>query len=119
MASTPEGLVKLKVRKLLAEYVGMYSFWPVPSGYGKTTLDVLCCYRGRFFSIETKAPGKKPTLRQMEEMIDIETAMGKSFIIAGVDSPAFKRLTDWLDNLTETIPNDPDLTTDPVRRRTL
>ena len=27
-------------------------------------MDFLGCYRGRFFAIETKAPGKKPTLRQ-------------------------------------------------------
>lgn len=116
MATTPEGRVKLKVRDLLAEYAGMYSYWPVPSGYGKASLDILGCYRGRFFSVETKAPGKKPTLRQTMEINDIEAAMGRTFIIAGVDSPVLKELKDWLDQLTETVPYDPHLTPDKVRR---
>ena len=116
MATTPEGKVKARVRLLLNKYEGMYSYWPVPSGYGKTTLDVLGCYRGRFFTVETKAPGKKPTLRQMEEIVGIEAAMGRAFIIAGEASPVLADLKTWLDNLTETIPHDPHFTSDPVRR---
>jgi hypothetical protein len=117
MTTTPEGKVKLKVRILLAEYEGMYSYWPVPSGYGKTSLDVLGCYRGRFFSIETKAPGKKPTLRQTMEIRDIEAAMGRSFVIAGEDSPVLRELEAWLDLLTETVKHDPHFTSDKVNRR--
>lgn len=116
MATTPEGRVKLKVRDLLADYAGMYSYWPVPSGYGKTSLDILGCYRGRFFSVETKAPGKKPTLRQTMEIQDIEAAMGKSFVIAGVDDPTLIELKIWLDHLTETVPYDPHKSPDKVRR---
>lgn len=114
--TTPEGKVKDKLRKLLAKFDGMYTYWPVPSGYGKTSLDVLGCYRGRFFIVETKAPGKKPTLRQTTEMQNAERAMGKCFAIAGVDSPVFDELKAWLDDLTRTVPNDPHLTPDTVNR---
>ena len=56
MASTPEGRVKDAIRDVLAEYgEEMWTYWPVPSGYGRKTIDVLGCYRGSFFGIEAKA----------------------------------------------------------------
>lgn len=58
-----EKTIKRAVKKRLTE-IGAYQFWVVPMGLGETTLDCLGCYRGRFFGIETKAPGKLPTLRQ-------------------------------------------------------
>ena len=115
--TTPEGRTKAKLRKLLAEYTGIYTYWPVPFGYGRTTLDVLGCYRGRFFSVETKAEGKKPTLRQTVELQQIETAMGRAFVIAGVNSPVFDELRAWLDEIKEAVPYEPSLSPDQVRRR--
>lgn len=115
--TTPEAQVKRKVRQLLDGYDGLYSYWPVPFGYGKTTLDCLGCHRGRFFSVETKAPGKKPTLRQTVELEAIATAMGKTFVIAGTDSPVFEELRRWLDEITEAVPHAPHLPPDTVRRR--
>ena len=97
----------------------MYLFMPVPSGYGRTTLDFLGCYRRRFFAIETKAPGKKPTLRQAAELKLIDRAMGKTFVIDDVSSPVLDELRAWLDNLTENVADDPNITPDPVRRRTI
>jgi hypothetical protein len=117
--TTPEARVKAKLRKLLGKYTGIYTYWPVPFGYGRTTLDVLGCYRGRFFSVETKAEGKKPTLRQMGELEHIAEAMGKSFVITGTDSPVFEDLRCWLDELTLTVPYAPHLPSDPVRRRAI
>ena len=119
MAATPEGFVKAKVRKILAHYPDIYTYWPVPSGFGKTTLDVLGCYRGKFFTIETKAAGKKPTLRQAEEIKNIETAMGKAFVLSGVDDPEFEYLVAWLNETTKAIAYDPDISPDQVRRRPL
>jgi len=109
--------VKDKLRKLLKGYPGLYTYWPVPSGFGRTTIDVLGCYRGRFFAVEVKADGKKPTLKQHLELVSIEQAMGKPFVIAGKDSPVFESLKTWLDTLEATIPNDPSLSPDPVARR--
>lgn len=116
---TPEGRVKAKVRQLLSSYQGLYQHWPVPGGYGRSTIDVLGCYRGRFFGVEAKAAGKKPTLRQEKMLEDMQLAMGRTFVIAGVDSPAFGELRAWLDKLTETIDDHSYLTPTQVRRRTL
>lgn len=116
---TPEAHVKVKLRRILAKYDGMFTYWPVPTGFGSTTLDVLGCYRGRFFAVETKAAGKKPTLRQTGELQKIERAMGKTFVIIGTDSPVFEELEVWLNFLTRTIRDDPHLTPDPVARRAI
>lgn len=43
---------------------GAYYFMPMQNGMGAPGLDFHCCYRGRAFAIETKAPGKKMTPRQ-------------------------------------------------------
>lgn len=116
--ATPEGKVKAKLRKLLAAYEPyMYTYWPVPSGFGKSPLDVIGCYRGRYFTVETKAEGKKPTLRQAEEINSVERAMGKSFVISGVDSPVFEELRAWLNLLNLSVPNDTYITPDQIRRR--
>lgn len=80
MASTPEGKVKDKVKRLLKKY-GCYQFWPVQTGYGAPTLDCLACHNGYFLGIETKAPGKHPTPRQLLTMDDMKEADGKVFVI--------------------------------------
>ena len=117
--TTPEGKTKRAVKAVLDRYDGMYSYMPVPFGYGKTTLDILGCYRGRFFSIETKAAGKKPTLRQTGELAAIGAAMGKTFVIAGPEDPRIEELEAWLDELKGTIADDPYISPDEVRRRPL
>jgi hypothetical protein len=114
--TTPESRVKAKVREVLSRYPSMYTYWPVPSGFGRTTIDVIGCYRGRFFAIEVKAEGKKPTLRQTQELLHMARAMGKTFVISGTSDPAIDALKQWLDELTETTTNDPHLPSDKVRR---
>jgi len=117
MASTPEKRVKDKLKKLLKDYPDAYAYWPVSTGFGKTTLDVLGCYRGRFFEVETKAPGKKPTLRQQVELESIGRAMGKTFVITGTDSPVFEELRQWLDEIKATVDYDPHIPRDQTNRR--
>lgn len=73
---TPEGRVKAKLKKILG---GAYQFWPVQTGYGAATVDVLACIVGRFWGIECKAPGKKPTPRQLTTMKQIRAAGGRTF----------------------------------------
>jgi hypothetical protein len=114
--ATPEAAVKIKLRSLFRDYTGLFHYWPVPSGYGSTTLDVLGCYRGRFFIVETKASKKKPTLRQQNLLNDAERAMAKTFVISGVDSPVFDDLRDWLAHVRRTVAYDPHITPDPVNR---
>jgi hypothetical protein len=74
---TLEGKLKDQVKAFLKER-GAWFFMPVPTGYGTPTLDFIGCYKGRFVAIETKAPGKKPTPRQMATL----QAMGKAGAVA-------------------------------------
>jgi hypothetical protein len=118
--TTPEGHVKAKLRRILSDYTeGMYTYWPVPSGFGKTSLDVIGCYRGLFFSVETKADKKKPTLRQTTELQNIGKAMGQTFVMSGVGDPRFNDLIQWLDQVTGSIAYDPRILPDEVRRTPL
>jgi hypothetical protein len=94
MAATPEGKIKKKVSTYLKKVDGLWYTMPVPGGYGMSTLDYLCCYRGLFFSIETKAPGKKPTDRQRFVMEDIRAAGGTTFVIDDEDFPHLKK---WIE----------------------
>jgi hypothetical protein len=66
--------------------------------------------------VETKAPLKKPTLRQQNLLNDAERAMAKTFVISGVESPVFDELTDWFAHVKRTVAYDPNITPDPVNR---
>lgn len=95
MARTPEGKVKDDVKKVLAKYRVWY-FMPVSNGFGKHGIpDFICCVAGRFFTVETKAPGKKPTELQEDQMNEIRKAGGKAFVVDGDTC----LLVNWLDEL--------------------
>lgn len=91
MARTPEGIVKDKVRKLLATfdvagkdgYGRLYSHWPVQNGMGNPTLDCIGCYYGVYFAVETKAPGKTPTPRQQLTIKQMLASGAAVFVIDG------------------------------------
>jgi hypothetical protein len=89
--STPEGKVKEQVKRVLKKR-GVYWHCPVQNGMGAPSLDFICCFRGNFVAIETKAPGKKPTPRQLLTIADIEASGGKVFVIDGDTT----ELEDWL-----------------------
>lgn len=95
MAQTPEGKVKAAVKKVLAEH-GVYSFMPVQAGYGAPALDFHCCHNGTAFFIETKAPGKKPTPRQLLTIEKIEAAGGRVFVIDGGTDEHLHALREFL-----------------------
>jgi hypothetical protein len=79
--STPEAKVKKMVQKVLDEFEPLYRYWPVPSGFGASSLDCIVCYNGYFIGIETKAPGKEPTPRQELCIKQMQDAGGHVFII--------------------------------------
>jgi hypothetical protein len=95
---TPEGDVKEKIKLLLDEHdivsakeailvgpgdKGWY-FMPVSNGMGVTGIpDFLGHYKGRFFSIEAKATGKRPTKLQAFQIRAIDLTGGKHFTITG------------------------------------
>lgn len=82
---TPEGKVKQMIKKVLVHH-GVWFDMPVPGGYGRSTLDFICCHQGQFFAIEAKAPGKKATPRQLRTIKDIQLAGGLAFVVDGEDS---------------------------------
>lgn len=76
MAATPESKVKKKVVDLLKSY-GIYHFYPVTSGYGRSGVpDIVACWKGRFIGIECKAKGGKPTALQTKNLVDIANQGG-------------------------------------------
>jgi hypothetical protein len=73
---TPEGLVKQEVLHGLAG-VGAYYFMPVQTGFGKRTVDILACYKGRFIAIECKRPeGGRLTKIQQGVLHTVEACGG-------------------------------------------
>jgi len=96
MANTPEGKVKKTVSALLKSVPGVFYTMPVPSGYGESTLDYIGCYRGKYFAVETKAPGKKPTDRQNMVIDKMRKAGGAVFVIDG----DLTELKQWLETTT-------------------
>lgn len=68
------------VKKSLKEYlksIGAYQYWPVPMGYGSTSVDVFFCYKGLFFAVETKRSDvSTPTDRQGQVLRDVAAAGG-------------------------------------------
>jgi hypothetical protein len=104
VATTPEGTVKKMVTQLLkqaqfAPIGGLWFFMPVQNGMGAAVLDYMGSHRGRAFAIETKAPGKLPTERQVKTINDMKTAGIRVFVIDGVES--CKELQCWLNGLID------------------
>jgi hypothetical protein len=67
MATTPEGKVKADVKKVLTAR-GIWFFMPMQNGFGVVGIpDFICCWRGQFLAIETKAPGRLSTLTANQE----------------------------------------------------
>lgn len=102
MAVTPEGKIKKLVRKVLDEFSEtvtvddfvvktLKQYWPVPSGFGTSDIDCIVCYYGFYISIETKAPGKKPTPRQNLTLAETKAAGGAAFVIDSVEGVAALR----------------------------
>lgn len=81
---TPEGKVKERVKKFLREH-NAYWFCPVQNGMGAPALDFMQVQVPGVpaFVIETKAPGKKVTVRQARTIAQIRAAGGTVFIIDG------------------------------------
>ncbi len=71
---------------------------PVVSGYGQPSLDYLGCINGRFFSVETKAPGKAPTARQRQTIEKMRSAGAAVFVIDSVECADYGALVLFLEN---------------------
>ena len=82
MAATPEKKVKDKVVAQL-KMLGAYYFYPVAGGLGGSSgiPDIIVCYKGRFFGLECKANGNKPTALQRLNIDKINDAGGIALVI--------------------------------------
>ena len=84
--------VKRKLRELLTE-LGAYQYWPVPRGLGAATVDVLFCYQGKFYAVETKRPGvNKATDRQACVLRDVVKAGGGCCVENSVGLETVRRM---------------------------
>ncbi len=72
--STPEGNVKLKIKEYLNSLAPALWYWmPVNMGYGITGIpDFVGCYKGRFFTIEAKRPGRPNGERPRQRLLRTE-----------------------------------------------
>jgi Holliday junction resolvase len=76
---TPESYEKADICKYL-DSIGAWYFKPYMAGFGKSGVpDIIGCWRGRFFSIEVKREGKKPTKIQEDRIAEVESVGGKAF----------------------------------------
>jgi hypothetical protein len=78
---TPEAKVKKKVVTLLKKR-GVYYFYPVMGGFGRSGIpDIVCCCKGHFIGIECKAGSNKPTALQELEMQKIRDVGGTTLVV--------------------------------------
>ena len=81
MASTPEALVKQRI-KLTLDAHGAYRVMPVSNGMGAHGIpDFLVCLNGRFVGIEAKAGKNRPTALQISNLRRIHEAGGCALVI--------------------------------------
>lgn len=76
---TPERKVKAKVRSLLIAH-NVWFFMPIPM-YNRGIPDFICCLRGKFIGIETKAGRGKLSELQRLTLLDIERAGGYVLVV--------------------------------------
>jgi hypothetical protein len=83
MAMTPEGRVKAAIKGYLRNLQSCWFFFPAAHGYGVNGIpDIVGCYKGFFFAIECKAPGKikMTTPLQKMQIAEINGAQGWAIV---------------------------------------
>ena len=89
--------VKRKISALLSlvlEHEPIYVWMPVVTGFGKRSLDYICCVRGQFLAIEAKATGEWLRPDQCVRAREMHKAGADVFIISGPDG--YGALERWL-----------------------
>jgi hypothetical protein len=96
--TTPEGRIKNLIKALLLKYniqsatkagnfpldASGWWFSPSQNGLGVAGIpDFIGHYRGEFFALEAKAPGKKPTGFQEHQIKAISSSAGAVFVVDG------------------------------------
>jgi hypothetical protein len=97
---TPEGKIKRGIKAVLDRYrPHVYTYMPVPGGYGRRTLDYIgfCCGLG--FAIEAKRIGGKPTSMQQTTISEIEQSGARVFVINSYDR--IVELEQWITTVVD------------------
>lgn len=77
---SPESYEKADIKKFL-DMLNCWHFSPYMKGMGKNGVpDIVGCYKGRFFAIEVKREGGRPTPIQMRRIGEIKDASGYAFV---------------------------------------
>ena len=102
MASTPEGLVKTKIKRILND-AGALHFSPYMAGMGVAGVsDIIALYKGRFIAIEAKADAtKKPTELQKKFLGQVESNGGIALVVHKDNIPELKKFLEYIDGLSQ------------------
>ena len=96
MAKTPEAKVKAKVTNILKSHKA-YFFYPFSGGFGTSGIpDIVGCVNGKFFGIECKANGGKPTALQLHNLNMIQLCGGKAIVVDETNLHAVEELMQQL-----------------------
>lgn len=100
MASTPEGLVKTKIKRILNERNALH-FSPYMAGMGVAGVsDIIALYKGRFIAIEAKSDAtKKPTELQKKFLGQVKSNGGIAVVVHKDNLPELKTLLSKIDEL--------------------
>jgi len=98
MASTPESLVKQKIKRILNERNALH-FSPYMAGMGVAGVsDIIALYKGRFIAIEAKSDAtKKPTELQKKFLFSVEVNGGLPLVIHKGNIDALTEVLDAID----------------------
>ena len=102
MASTPEGLVKTKIKRILNERNALH-FSPYMAGMGVAGVsDIIALYKGRFIAIEAKSDAtKKPTELQKKFLFSVEVNGGLPLVIHKGNLDLLTKVLDAIDGETD------------------
>lgn len=102
MASTPEGLVKQKIKRILNERNALH-FSPYMAGMGVAGVsDIIALYKGRFIAIEAKSDAtKKPTELQKKFLFSVEVNGGLPLVIHKGNLDLLTEVLDAIDEETD------------------
>ena len=102
MASTPEGLVKTKIKRILNERNALH-FSPYMAGMGVAGVsDIIALYKGRFIAIEAKSDAtKKHTELQKKFLFSVEVNGGLPLVIHKGNLDLLTEVLDAIDGETD------------------
>ena len=102
MASTPEGLVKQKIKRILNERNALH-FSPYMAGMGVAGVsDIIALYKGRYLAIEAKATeANKPTELQKKFLQSVEFNGGIPMVIHKANLDLLTEVLDAIDEETD------------------